>query len=48
VLVLVLVLPLFAGLSYGQIAEVLGITEGAVESRLFRAIRRIEETAAQE
>jgi len=44
----VLVLARFEGLSYRQIAEVLGITEGAVESRLFRAMRRIEETAAQE
>lgn len=42
----VLVLARFEGLSYRQIAEVLGITEGAVESRLFRAMRRIE--AAQD
>lgn len=42
----VLILARFEGLSYRQIAEVLGITEGAVESRLFRAMRRIE--AAQE
>lgn len=42
----VLVLARFEGLSYRQIAEVLEITEGAVESRLFRAMRRIE--AAQE
>jgi len=42
----VLVLARFEGLSYRQIADVLGITEGAVESRLFRAMRRIE--AAQE
>jgi RNA polymerase sigma-70 factor (ECF subfamily) len=42
----VLVLARFEGLSYRQIAEVLGITEGAVESRLFRAMRHIE--AAQE
>ncbi|MBV8201301.1 MAG: RNA polymerase sigma factor [Acidobacteria bacterium] len=42
----VLVLARFEGLSYRQIAEVLGITEGAVESRLFRAMRRVE--AAQE
>jgi RNA polymerase sigma-70 factor (ECF subfamily) len=42
----VLVLARFEGLSYRQIAEVLGITEGAVESRLFRAMRRLE--AAQE
>jgi RNA polymerase sigma-70 factor (ECF subfamily) len=38
----VLVLARFEGLSYRQIAEVLGITEGAVESRLFRAMRRLE------
>jgi RNA polymerase sigma-70 factor (ECF subfamily) len=42
----VLVLARFEGLSYKQIAEVLEITEGAVESRLFRAMRRVE--AAQE
>jgi RNA polymerase sigma-70 factor (ECF subfamily) len=42
----VLVLARFEGLSYRQIAEVLDITAGAVESRLFRAMRRIE--AAQE
>jgi RNA polymerase sigma-70 factor, ECF subfamily len=44
----VLVLARFEGLSYRQIAEVLGITEGAVESRLFRAMRHIESAAAQE
>ena len=38
----VLVLARFEGLSYRQIAEVLGITEGAVESRLVRAMRRVE------
>ncbi len=42
----VLVLARFEGMSYRQIAEVLGISEGAVESRLFRAMRRVE--AAQE
>ncbi len=42
----VLILAKFEGLSYREIAEVLGITEGAVESRLFRAMRRLE--AAQE
>lgn len=42
----VLVLARFEGLSYRQIAEVLGITEGAVESRLVRAMRRVG--AAQE
>lgn len=46
----VLILARFEGLSYRQIAEVLGITEGAVESRLFRAMRRLEtaQEAAQE
>jgi RNA polymerase sigma-70 factor (ECF subfamily) len=44
----VLVLARFEGLSYRQIAEVLGITEGAVESRLFRAMRRIAAVAAQD
>ena len=42
----VVVLAKFEGLSYRQIARVLGITEGAVESRLFRAMRNLE--AAQE
>lgn len=42
----VVVLVRFEGLSYKQTAEVLGITEGAVESRLVRAMRRLE--AAQE
>jgi RNA polymerase sigma-70 factor, ECF subfamily len=42
----VLILARFEGLSYHQIAQVLGITEGAVESRLVRAMRRLE--AAQE
>lgn len=38
----VLVLARFEGLSYREIADVLGITLGAVESRLFRAMRRLE------
>lgn len=38
----VLVLAKFEGLSYREIAEVLGITVGAVESRLFRAMRSLE------
>lgn len=40
----VLVLAKFEGLSYRRIAEVIGITESAVESRLFRALRRIGRT----
>ena len=42
----VLVLAKFEGLSYRRIAETLGITESAVESRLFRAMQRL--VAAQE
>jgi RNA polymerase sigma-70 factor (ECF subfamily) len=38
----VLVLVRFEGLSSREAAEALGITEGAVESRLFRAMRRLE------
>ena len=41
----VLVLAKFEGLPYRRIAAVLGITEGAVESRLFRAMRRLEAAA---
>lgn len=37
----VLILAKFEGLSYREIAEVLAITEAAVESRLFRAMRRL-------
>ena len=37
----VLVLAKFEGMSYRQIAETLEITEGAVESRLFRAMRNL-------
>ncbi|MEM7349783.1 MAG: sigma-70 family RNA polymerase sigma factor [Acidobacteriota bacterium] len=37
----VLTLAKFEGLSYREIAEVLEITEGAVESRLFRAMQRL-------
>ncbi|MCP3959834.1 MAG: RNA polymerase sigma factor [bacterium] len=44
----VLVLAKFEGLSYRQIAEVLEITEGAVESRLFRAMQRLRETQETE
>jgi len=43
----VLVLARFEGLSYRQIAEVLEISEGAVESRLFRAMTHLRK-AAQE
>ena len=43
----VLVLAKFEGMSYRQIAQVLEITEGAVESRLFRAMSRLRK-AAQE
>lgn len=45
----VLVLARFEGLSYRQIAETLDISEGAVESRLVRAmrsLRRAQETTA--
>ncbi len=38
----VLVLAKFEGLSYRRIAEVLEITEGAVESRLFRAMQSLK------
>jgi RNA polymerase sigma-70 factor, ECF subfamily len=38
----VLVLARFEGLSYREIAEALGITVGAVESRLVRAMRTLE------
>jgi RNA polymerase sigma-70 factor (ECF subfamily) len=37
----VLVLARFEGLSYRQIAEILEISESAVESRLFRAMRNL-------
>ena len=42
----VLILAKLEGLSYREIADTLGITLGAVESRLFRAMRRL--TKAQE
>src|SRR5262249_48231556 len=45
----VLVLVRFEGLSYRETAEALQITEGAVESRLVRAMRRlVGEDATQE
>ncbi|MEO1367801.1 MAG: RNA polymerase sigma factor, partial [Acidobacteriota bacterium] len=43
----VLVLAKFEGLSYREIAETLEITPGAVESRLFRAMRRLESQLAE-
>lgn len=44
----VLVLARFEGLAYKEIAEVLGITLGAVESRLVRAMRRLDAALAEE
>ena len=44
----VLILAKFEGLSYRQIAEVLDITESAVESRLFRAMRRLQQAQEKE
>jgi len=44
----VLVLAKFEGLSYKEVAAALGITVGAVESRLFRAMRRLEEATADD
>ncbi|MEZ5312199.1 MAG: sigma-70 family RNA polymerase sigma factor [Thermoanaerobaculia bacterium] len=44
----VLLLARFEGLSQREIAETLGITEGAVESRLVRAMRRLRGPEAQE
>lgn len=38
----VLVLARFEGLAYKEIAEVLGVSVSAVESRLFRAMRNLE------
>jgi RNA polymerase sigma-70 factor (ECF subfamily) len=43
----VLVLAKFEGLSYREIAEVLEITEGAVESRLFRAMQSLRKKAQE-
>ena len=42
----VVILAKFEGMSYRQIAEVMGISEGAVESRLVRAMRHLR--SAQE
>lgn len=43
----VLVLAKLEGLSYKEIAETLGISLGAVESRLFRAMRTLEQRAQE-
>lgn len=43
----VLVLVRFEGLAYKEAADVLGITVGAVESRLVRALRNLEASLAQ-
>ena len=43
----VLVLAKLEGMSYREVAETLGITEGAVESRLFRAMRNLEKDTAR-
>jgi len=43
-----LVLARFEGLAYKEIAEVLGVTVGAVESRLVRAMRRLDAALAEE
>lgn len=43
----VLVLARYEGLSYREIAETLDITEGAVESRLFRAMRTLRVRAQE-
>lgn len=40
----VLVLVRFEGLSYLETADALGVSRNAVESRLFRAMRRLEKT----
>ncbi len=44
----VLVLARFEGLAYREIAEVLGISVGAVESRLVRAMKRLLEAQEDE
>ena len=42
-----LILAKFEGLSYREIAEVMEISESAVESRLFRAMRRLTQEMAE-
>ncbi|MEM8963028.1 MAG: RNA polymerase sigma factor [Acidobacteriota bacterium] len=44
----VVVLAKLEGLSYKEVAQTLGVTVGAVESRLFRAMRRLETLAQEE
>ena len=44
----VLVLARFEGLSYREIADAMGITVGAVESRLVRAMRTLEKRDAEQ
>lgn len=44
----VLVLVRFEGLAYKEAAEALGITVGAVESRLIRALRNLDAALAQD
>jgi len=43
----VVVLAKFEGLSYDEIADVLGITTGSVASRLFRGMRRLEKALGE-
>ena len=43
----VVVLVRYEGLAYKEAAEVLGVSVGAVESRLFRAMRRLEKELAR-
>ncbi len=39
----VLILSAYQGLKYSEIAEIIGLTEGAVKSRAFRAMRSLKE-----
>lgn len=45
---LVFVLARLEGLRYQDIAEVLGIAEGTVKSRMFEAVRRLQETLRED